>query len=79
MNCPKCETPCTRESIHNGIGLLFGPFGCPGCGWSEYEEYDLSDGRDPLDEKGGVLDQWGVYYPSGNSVALAYRLAKEKE
>lgn len=73
MNCLKCDEECSRESIDNGLGIQYGPYGCPRCGWSEYPEYDLSEGRDPIDEQGGVVDQWGVYYPSGNTVAVAYR------
>ena len=53
-----------------------GPWGCVDCGWSESEEYDLSGGRSPFDEKGGVFDQFGGYYPPENSVAIAYRMAQ---
>jgi len=76
MKCPKCNEDCDREEVDVGVGIIYGPWGCPNCGWSEDEEYDLSTGRDPIDEKGGVLDQFGVYYPPGNFVARAYRLAK---
>ena len=48
--------------------------GCAACGWSESEEYDLSDGKDPVDENGGAIDQWGGYHPPGSS--MAYRLAR---
>ena len=77
MNCPKCGEQCERDSVDVGVGTIHGPFGCPRCGWSEDPEYDLSEGRDPVDEKGGLIDQWGAYYPPGSSIALAYRLARQ--
>jgi len=76
MNCPKCNQPCHREEADVGVGIIYGPWGCS-CGWSESEEYDLSGGRDPIDEKGGYLDQYGVYYPPGNFVAIAMRSARK--
>lgn len=78
MKCPKCGDDAHREEADVGVGIIYGPWGCP-CGWSESEEYDLSGGRDPIDEKGGVLDQFGVYYPNGNSVATAYKIARSFE
>lgn len=74
--CPLCYRECCRESADVGVGMIYGPWGCPACGWSESEEYDLSGGRDPLNADGGVLDQFGMYYPPGNSVSLAYRIAR---
>lgn len=83
MQCPKCGyDECHRDSVdcgYCGYGPIYGPWGCPACGWSQYAEYDLSEGRDPVDEKGGVIDQYGSYHPPGSSMALAYRLAKEAE
>lgn len=78
MICPKCENDeCHRDSVDVGVGIIHGPWGCPQCGWSEDEEYDLSEGKDPVDEKGGVIDQYGGYHPPGSSMALAYRLARK--
>lgn len=79
MKCLKCKEECYRESVDVGVGIIHGPYGCPSCGWSEDSEYDLSDGKDAIDEKGGVTDQWGCYWPSGNLVAMAYRHAKRME
>jgi hypothetical protein len=42
--CPKCGTNC--DSVDVGVGIMYGPYGCPGCGWSEDSEYDLSEGKD---------------------------------
>lgn len=58
MNCPKCETECDRESVHIGIGMIHGPWGCPFCGWSESSEYDLSEGQSPIRDN-AIVDQWG--------------------
>lgn len=78
--CPKCGCDeLWRDEVDVGVGIIYGPWGCPDCGWSESEQYDLSEGRDPIDEKGGVTDQFGGYYPPENSVALAYRLARDVE
>lgn len=78
MNCPKCGEFCDRDSVNIGVGVTHGPYGCCACGWSEDSEYDLSGGKDPVDEKGGVIDQWGSYYPPGSSMALGYRLARRR-
>jgi hypothetical protein len=75
--CPNCSEPCDRDSVDVGVGIIHGPRGCPGCGWSEDPEYDLSTGRDPVDERGGAIDQYGGYHPPGSSMALAYRLARK--
>lgn len=78
--CPKCSCDeLHRDSVNVGVGVIDGPWGCPQCGWSEDSEYDLSDGRDPVDAEGGAIDQFGGYHPPGSSMALAYRLAKMGE
>lgn len=79
MKCPKCNEECWQDSADVGVGVIYGPWGCPGCGWSEGEEYDLSTGKDPVDEKGGAIDQYGGYHPPGSSMALAYRLERESD
>lgn len=43
MNCPKCKEECDRDEVDVGVGMIYGPFGCP-CGWSEWAEYDRSEG-----------------------------------
>lgn len=75
LDCPKCGKPCHRASADVGVGTVYGPWGCE-CGWSESEEHDLSGDRDPIDDKGGYLDQYGVYYPPGDPVAIAMRSRK---
>lgn len=74
--CPKCSCPeIWQESVDIGVGVIHGPMGCPQCGWSEDEKYDLSEDQNPIDEKGGVTDQYGGYHPPESTVARGYRLA----
>lgn len=58
MKCPNCNEFCSRDSVDNGVALLYGPWGCE-CGWSEEEEYNQLTG--PKYTKGieRKLDQWG--------------------
>ena len=79
MKCPKCEAECHRDAVHNGIAMLYGPWGCPACAWSEMDEYDLSMGKDPSDAKGGVIDQYGGYHPPGSPKAQAYWLETHRD
>jgi hypothetical protein len=77
--CPKCGTECMRDYVDIGVGILYGPWGCPGCGWSEDPEYDHSEGQSMVTEHGGIKDQYGGVHPKGSSMELAYRLAKEMQ
>jgi len=80
MICPKCGSEeCWQDHADVGVGIIFGPWGCPECGWSEYDEYDLSEGKDPVDEKGGVIDQFGGYHPPGSPRALAFKFCRQFE
>lgn len=79
MKCQKCGEECIRDSVDIGVGIIHGPYGCECCGWSEDEEYDLSEGKNPVDEKGGVIDQYGGYHPPGSTMSLAYRMAEKLE
>lgn len=79
-NCPKCGSDAIyRDSVDVGVGIMYGPYGCPDCAWSEYEEYDFSDGRTKVQENGSVLDQWGGLYPKNSPVAKAVRLADQNK
>jgi hypothetical protein len=44
-----------------GVGIIYGPWGCPSCGWSEDSDYDRSEGSAPADNAhpGWYSDQWG--------------------
>ena len=57
MICENCGEEAWRESCDVGVGVIYGPYGCP-CGWSEDDRYNLLDGQKTT-EKGGFLDQWG--------------------
>lgn len=37
MNCPKCNSECDRDEADVGVGILYGPWGCYSCGWSEID------------------------------------------
>ena len=57
--------------------MVYGPYGCPECGWSDDDEYDFSEGKSHLDEKGNLLDQWGGCWPSESIMARAYRNSEQ--
>jgi hypothetical protein len=58
-DCPHCGEDCDRESVDVGVGVIHGPWGCAGCGWSSDSRYDSRAGvrRDGADR---VYDQYGV-------------------
>jgi len=62
-NCPKCGCEdLHREEADVGVGIIYGPYGCPECGWSEWKRYDHSDGEMCEAQKehpGWYVDQWG--------------------
>jgi len=62
MNCPKCNAECERDEVDVGVGVVYGPYGCPGCGWSESEDYDIS-GVPKQDKNGWAIDQFGGLTP----------------
>ncbi len=61
MTCPRCGREASRDSADVGVGVIFGPWGCY-CGWSEDDEYDVTEGP-TLDAHGYELDQWGGATP----------------
>lgn len=74
--CPRCgESELYRDSVDVGVGIIHGPYGCPNCGWSENEEYDLQKGGG-LQEDGGYLDPYGGYWPKDNPVVKMMRAAE---
>lgn len=79
--CPACgEKEVHQDRVDIGVGVIYGPAGCPCCGWSEAPEYDqrVPENRVP-DSRGGYKDQYGGYHPAGSTMALAYRMAEEKD
>lgn len=62
--CPNCGCDeLHRDEVDIGVGIQYGPWGCPNCGWSECNQYDLSDGKSPIQEDGSVIDQYGGLHP----------------
>ena len=61
MACPNCGEECGRDSVDNGVAVLYGPWGCY-CGWSESADYNVLTGP-RLDEHGYQVDQWGGLTP----------------
>ncbi len=58
MNCPKCAEECWRDEVDVGVGVIYGPWGCCCCGWSEADLDELR-GQYPgkyIDPQGGVHD-----------------------
>lgn len=61
--CGNCgSTDTSREHVDVGIGIVWGPWGCPECGWSEDPHYSQLDG--PTSEGGKRTDQYGWLYPA---------------
>lgn len=60
--CPKCEGECYRDEVDIGVGIMYGPWGCIECGWSESPEYDRSEGLKYHD--GYLVSQFGHLYPT---------------
>lgn len=60
MNCERCGNECDRDEVHNGICMIYGPWGCYRCGWSEDPRYDLQSVEQPVN---GRLDQFGGFTP----------------
>ena len=61
MKCPKCNSDCDRDEVDNGVGMQYGPWGCPNCGWSSDPAYDMSN--DEADTEEGTYDQFGGFTP----------------
>jgi hypothetical protein len=55
MKCEECGGDCYRDEVDVGVGVIYGPWGCPGCGWSESSIYTHPQ------HKG--FDQYGSYHP----------------
>jgi hypothetical protein len=49
--CEKCGEECYRDEVDVGVGVIYGPWGCPCCGWSEDSRYDRSDGPSEAQEE----------------------------
>jgi hypothetical protein len=68
MTCPNCGGECWRDSADVGVGVMYGPWGCP-CGWSEDHRFDVTGG--PKTENGYAVDQWGGLTPRATCTEAA--------
>ena len=62
QNCPHCGEECCRDEVDVGVGILYGPWGCPGCGWSSDPRYDHREGKTAPEQAlhpEWYVDQWG--------------------
>ncbi len=67
--CPRCEErELYRDSADVGVGIIYGPYGCPCCGWSESEQCDMQKGGGVQDD-GSYLDPYGGILPASNPIA----------
>lgn len=64
MKCPKCNEECERDEVHNGIAMLYGPWGCFSCGWSDHPHYDCSEGPSAAEKE---MPGWSVG-PTGGAI-----------
>jgi len=63
MKCPNCkDDELWRESVDIGVGIIYGPYGCESCGYSDDPQYDCSKGA-KITKEGHILDQFGMLYP----------------
>jgi hypothetical protein len=76
MLCPKCGEECDRDEVDVGVGVLYGPWGCGCCGWSDDERYDCSDGPSPAQREhpGHYVDSTGGMTPLGGIAERLDRL-----
>lgn len=77
--CPVCGADAWRESADVGVGIIYGPFGCSECGWSEDEEYDQITGKGGVQADGSYTTPQGDLYPKSSPVAIAMRTYKKAE
>lgn len=77
MICPNCgEDGCHRDEVDVGVGVIFGPWGCP-CGWSEWEDYNQVKGNGGWQENGSYVDTTGNIWPKDNIVTQMMQAAEQ--
>lgn len=79
IKCGNCGEDTIQDSVDIGIGIIYGPRGCPVCGWSEDPEYDLSKGQSNIRPDGSVFDPYGRVWPAGSVEAKSIVKAKNEE
>lgn len=70
--CPRCGEETYQDSVDVGVGVIFGPWGCTACAWSEDEAYDGQFGGG-VQENGSYLDPMGNLYPAASPIAQFIR------
>lgn len=73
MQCPNCGEACGRDEVDIGVGVLFGPWGCSFCGWSEDDKYNQILGNGGFQDDGAYHDPQGGHWPATNPVTKAVR------
>jgi hypothetical protein len=70
MKCKNCGNDCDRDEVDVGIGVIYGPYGCYQCGWSEDPRYDASSGisQKQAEHSSGIVDPLGGYTPAKRSM-----------
>ncbi len=65
MKCPKCGEDCWRDAVDVGVCLIYGPWGCGNCFWSDDKRYDRSEGPSPAQKEHPdyYVDQFGSMTP----------------
>lgn len=66
--CPNCGDDCNRDSAHNGLAMLYGPWGCS-CGWSEDDYYNHVGKPAPV-INGYKVDSMGGATPINNKFKI---------
>lgn len=53
------------EEVDVGVGIIYGPWGCGVCGWSDDPYYDCSDGKTSAQREypNHKIDQFGGATP----------------
>ena len=79
FDCPHCGEGCDRDSVDVGVGVIYGPWGCPNCGWSSDPQYNSRGGvRPDGDER--VFDQYGnschISRPGGLAILAELNVSK---
>jgi len=53
LKCPECSEACDRDAVDVGVGVIYGPWGCNTCGWSEDPKYNHPTAESGFDPQGG--------------------------
>lgn len=44
--CPNCDTPLDRDEVDIGVGTMYGPPYCSGCGWAPPDDPRIPQPRE---------------------------------